>query len=108
MRSRTAAASASSLPSSSAERLVSCVTYGSTRKEQSSNSRERAWDAFTSIFIVQVCIALAAEVQADAIRGEAMMSEQQRQESGQREQGTRTEHPTDLSSPQLTDPVEES
>ena len=36
------------------------------------------------------------------------MSEQHRQEAGQREQGTRTEHPSDLSSPQMTDPVEES
>ena len=34
-------------------------------------------------------------------------SERGRQEGGQREQGVRTEHPADLSSPQVTTPSDE-
>jgi hypothetical protein len=34
-------------------------------------------------------------------------SEHGRQEGGQREQGVRTEHPSDLSSPQVTTPPDE-
>ncbi len=34
-------------------------------------------------------------------------SEQEREDAGAREQGVRTEHSSDLSSPQLTEPAEE-